>query len=128
MRELRPDKNIISVGGKEYNIILTLSVMEKLQKQYENLSEVFGRLVDFNASAKELAEIAVVFINDDIECHNEDFPHDKWQPITAEWLCRRIALNDKDAEGKILMVDLTLALLNAFKFSMPEGEEEADPN
>ena len=77
---------------------------------------------------KELAEIATVFINEDVECHNEDYP-DKWEKVTPEWISRRIALNDNQTDkSKILAVDLAMVVMQAFKLSMPEADEDADPN
>lgn len=126
---LKTPKNTLSVGGKTFNIVLTLSVIDELQSKYERLDTAIQNVADFNVMIKELAEIATVFINDDIECHNEDNPNDKWDKITPEWLKRRIALNSTSLdENKVLAVDLAKTIMRAFNLSMPESEEEIDPN
>lgn len=125
MSDLKTPKNIIKIGGKEFNIILTTSVIDELQNKYDDLTSVLEKLDDFKTMTKELAEITAIFINDDIECHNEDYP-DKWETVTADWVCRRIALNDNQTDNKkILAVDLALAIMRAFNISMPEVD---DPN
>jgi len=111
MSDLKTPKNIIKIGGKEFNIILTTSVIDELQNKYDDLTSVLEKLDDFKTMTKELAEITAIFINDDIECHNEDC-QDKWETVTADWVCRRIALNDNQTDDKkILAVDLALAIM-----------------
>lgn len=126
MSDLKPTKSLLSIGDKTFNIVLTLSVIEALQERYDDLNGALEMLGDFKSMTKELAEIASVFINDDIDCHNEDFPNDKWEKVNPKWICRRIALNEK-VEGKILAVELSAVIMQAFKLSMPENED-ADPN
>ena len=128
MSDLKTPKNALTIGGRTHNIVLTLSVIDELQDKYDDLNTVLESLDDFKKMTKELAEIATVFINDDVECHNEDYPNDKLEKVTSQWVCRRIALNDnKTDDGKILASELALVVMKAFKMSMPEVED-SDPN
>lgn len=125
---LKTPENTLKIGGRTFNIVLTLSVINALQDKYEDLNSVLEKLDNFESMTKELAEIAAVFINEDIECFNEDNPNNKQEKVTPQWICRRIALNDNVTdENKILAVDLSLTIMKAFKISMPEVEDE-NPN
>lgn len=127
---LKTPKNTLTVGGRVYNIVLTLSVIDELQAKYNGLDKVIKNVNDFNLMVSELAEIATIFINDDIERHNEDYPNDKREPITSSWLKRRIVLNKVGLDdGKILAVELSRVILNAFNQGMPTpDEDDFDPN
>ena len=57
------------------------------------------KLDNIKDMTKELAEIATIFINDDIECHNEDYP-DKLEKVSSKWVSHRIALNDNGTDEK----------------------------
>ena len=128
MSELKTPKNTLTIGGITFNIVLTLSAIDELQGKYETLNSVFEKLDNIKDMTKELAEIATIFINDDIECHNEDYP-DKLEKVSSKWVSHRIALNDNGTdEKKILAVDLAITIMKAFNMSMPESEEGADPN
>jgi len=118
-------KNIIRIGGREFNVILTASVIDKLQEEYKDLSTVLETAEDFKLQIKQIADITAVFVNDDIEAYNEDNPNDKKDYITSDWILRRVALNDTQTDDKkILATDLTLAIMQAFNISLPE----TDPN
>lgn len=114
------------MGGREFNIILTASVIDKLQEDYEDLTGVLENVSGFKVQIKQIADITAIFINDDIEAYNEDNPNDKQDFITTDWVLRRIALNDTNTDDKkILAVDLTMAIMKAFNISLPEAD---DPN
>lgn len=121
-------KNIIKIGGREFNIILTASVIDKLQNEYTDLTAVIETFSDFKTQIKQLAELAEVFINDDIEGYNEDNPQEKKEKVTVDWILRRVALNDTQTDDKkILAIDLSMAIMNAFNISLPEVDDPNEP-
>lgn len=122
---MKTPKNLLKIGNKEYNFVLTMSVIEDLQEKYSDLGTALKTLDNFTSMPKELAEIATIFINNDIDNHNDECP-DKWEKVNSDWVKRKIAINSP-SDGMVLAVDLSMAILNALKLSMPESENE-DPN
>lgn len=121
-------KNVIKIGGREFNIILTASVIDKLQNEYTDLTAVIETFSDFKTQIKQLAELAEVFINDDIEGYNEDNPQEKKEKVTVDWILRRVALNDTQTDDKkILAIDLSMAIMNAFNISLPDVDGPNEP-
>lgn len=100
------------LGGKTYELALTLNVIEEIQRMKGDLGDA---LTDALGSVAALKEIYLLVFNDAVENHNEDHPEDRWERFTPERLGRR--LNQGNIEA------LQYALFDMMGVSLPEPPE-----
>lgn len=100
------------LGGKIYELALTLNVIEEIQRIKGDLGDA---LTDALGSVTALKEIYLLIFNDAVENHNEDHPEDRWERFTPERLGRR--LNQGNIEA------LQLSLFDMMGVSLPEPPE-----
>lgn len=107
----------VVIGKREYEICLTLNLIDVFQERYGELTNIAEKSQDM----KELIWIITQFINEAIDEHNDDFPDDKWQKVDENYIKRKV----KPFEN---LKDINNALLTAFKISTPENEDDDFPN
>lgn len=100
----------LTIGGKTYNVALTLNCIEQLQERYGELENVFGA----SSEVKQLKWILAVFINDAVDAYNDD--HDvKLEHVTESYIGRKIDIGN--------ISEYTDVLMQTFGVSLPTAEE-----
>lgn len=100
----------MTIGGRTYDIALTLNCIEKFQAKYGDLENVF----DASGEVRELKWILAVLINDAVDAYNDDHD-DKLEHVTEGFVGRKIDINNIKA--------YTDVLLQTFGASLPTAEE-----
>lgn len=101
------------LGGKTYELALTLHLIAEIQEQRGELSEA---LAEAATSIKKLTELYVLIFNEAIYIWNEDHPEERRELFTEETLGRRLTYFDVEA--------LTAALFEMVGRSMPQEEAQ----
>lgn len=105
----------LTIGGRTYNVALTLNCIEQLQERYGDLNNVF----EASSEVKQLKWILAVLINDAVDAYNDDHD-DKLEHISEAYIGRKIDIRNIDEYTNILM--------QTFGVSLPtvEGDPEDD--
>jgi len=111
MSEVRQEYKTITIGGKEYEIALTLNVIDRLQDEYGSISKAFAA----TATPDGFCTVLMELINDNMDLHNEEHPEDKWEPLTKAYISRNVTARNLN--------EINDAILAAFDASMPEADE-----
>lgn len=91
----------LTIGGKTYNVALTLNCIEQLQERYGELENVF----EASSEVKQLKWILAVLINDAVDAYNDD--HDvKLEHVTESYIGRKIDIGNISEYTDVLMPDL----------------------
>ncbi len=100
----------LTIGGKTYNVALTLNCIEQLQERYASLRMSLERRVRSNNLSGSLA----VLINDAVDAYNDD--HDvKLEHVTESYIGRKIDIGN--------ISEYTDVLMQTFGVSLPAAEE-----
>lgn len=111
---MRKDDTVkFEIGGKNYDISLTLNVIAQMQERYGELGGVYGKSNDI----KEFGWMIAVMVNDAVENWNDDH-EDKKEAITPEWAMRKVNVHNIAA--------LKESLFTAFE--SPDKDEDESPN
>lgn len=108
--ETKERRTPLTIGGKTYDIALTLNCIEKFQEKYGDLENVF----DASGEVRELKWILAVLINDAVDAYNDDHD-DKLEHVTEGFVGRKIDINNIKAYTDVLM--------QTFGASLPTAEE-----
>lgn len=111
MSEVRQEYKTITIGGKKYEIALTLNVIDRLQDEYGSISKAFAA----TATPDGFCTVLMELINDNMDLHNEENPEDKWEPLTKAYISRNVTARNLN--------EINDAILAAFDASMPEADE-----
>lgn len=82
--------SVISIGGKEYELLLTTKATKEIGKKYGGLSDLGDKLLkaeNFEAAIDELIWLITLLANQPILIHNAKNPQDKkdlLEPETVE--------------------------------------------
>jgi len=120
MSDLQPKGVAIEVGGAERHLLFTIAVVDELQSKYNMpISQVMSLLSDAMQSPNVVADIMLALINDEIR-RNRHYHHSDEKEIPEE-------------EGKWLVEmprfdEFMGAILLAYMGSIPEADEDEDPN
>ena len=80
---------VITVGGKEYELLLTTRATKEIAKRYgglSNLGEKLAQSGNFEDALDELMWLIVLLCNQSILVHNLQFPDSKKEPLEQETL------------------------------------------
>ena len=117
MSDMHQEYKTVSIGGRAYEIALTLNVIDRLQDKYGSISEAFAATAKPDGFCTVLMEL----INDNLELHNEEHPEDLWKPLTKAYIGRNVTAHN--------LREINHAILAAFDASMPKtagGNQEAE--
>ena len=79
--------SVITLGGKEYELLLTTAATKEIAKKYgglENLGEELLKAENFEAALDEIIGLIVLLANQPVLIHNLRHPEDKKSLLTAE--------------------------------------------
>ena len=103
----------LTIGGRTYNIALTLNCIEQLQDRYGDLERVF----DASAEVKQLKWIFAVLINDAVDAYNDE--HDtKMEYVSEAFVGRNIDMTN--------ISDYTNILMQTFGASLPAADAQPE--
>lgn len=119
MSAIKDERIPLKIGKNTYMIMLSLNLIDIFQDRYGDLEKLINEFQNTQA----LKWIIMQFVNEAIDNHNDENPHDKWQYVDEKWIGRNISVFDD-------IVRIRDILLMAFKVSLPEPKDEEiiDPN
>ena len=77
----------ITIGGKEYELVLTTRATKEIAKRYGGLANLGDKLMkaeNFENALDELVWLIALLANQSIHIHNFQHPEEKWDPLTEE--------------------------------------------
>ena len=77
----------ITIGGKEYEMILTTRATKEIAKRYGGLSNLGDKLMkseNFEMALDEVVWLIALLANQSVLIHNLQNPQDKREPLTEE--------------------------------------------
>ena len=77
----------ITIGGKEYELVLTTGATKQIAKRYGGLANLGDKLMkaeNFENALDELIWLIALLANQSILIHNFQHPDDKRDPLTEE--------------------------------------------
>ena len=77
----------ITIGGKEYELVLTTRATKEIAKRYGGLANLGDKLMkaeNFENALDELVWLIALLANQSILIHNFQHPEDKRDPLTEE--------------------------------------------
>lgn len=119
MSDLRPVGVPVTIEGVERHFLFTLNVIDEIQERFDTaLSEVLGKLVEERKNEK-LIYLVTTLLNDEArrEKHFENKELKVYTEQEIGWIL--------DEERK---VEFIVAILSAYGVSLPEPDEDTDPN
>jgi hypothetical protein len=120
MSDLKPNGVKIQLGNKEYGLRFTLNAIDDIQEQFNiSIGGLADLLKDEMSRIRNLKILLAILINEDIECVAEE-NGEKPKRIDERFVGRHI-----DAGN---MRGMMAAIIRAFTDSIPEGDEDDDPN
>lgn len=118
MSDLNPKGIPITIDGVERRFLFTLNVIDDIQDHFEtSLSEVVQKFTEKGQAYKTLRYVVMALLNDEAE-RELAAGHEGYNLLTEQETGWLITLEN---EGEI-----ALAVLKAYGYSLPEGDE--DPN
>lgn len=121
MSDLNPHGAEIELNGEKHHWLFTLNSIDQIQSRYEtDMITALSRLGDKRTQPDTMKYIVKVLIDDEIR--------------TAKFLKKDVTLTTYTEEeiGMLINVDnmqeIATAILMAYRISIPEDDEEADPN
>lgn len=120
MSDLRPKGISVMIGGVEREILFTLAAVDEIQAYYDApVSEVISQMADEEKVVDISFRIMFILINDKI-ARDRYFNGSTEELLTEQELKWLMTLNDvKNYVG---------AILTAYGLSLPEEDEDEDPN
>lgn len=111
MSAVKQSYAVITIDGREYEIAMTLSVIDQLQDRYGSLQAALTA----TQKADGFVEVMRCMINDNIDYHNEVHPDDPWKPVSKPALSRKITARNFHV--------MQAALFEAFDLSLPAADQ-----
>lgn len=115
MSDVKSEYAKLTLGGREYEIALTLGVIDALQDKYGSLSDALDRTSD----VRDFRFILTAMLNDYIEYHNAE-RGTNWPLLSEAAVGRQITVRN--------ITEVNEAMVRAFMVSIPHGEEDSSPN
>jgi hypothetical protein len=120
MSDLRPVGVPIEIDGVERHFLFTLNVIDGLQEDYDaDLSQIIKDLVEDGKTDKMLRHIVTALLEDEAE-RAKALRGEELERYTEQGVGWLITLENKEA--------FLLAVLKAYGVSIPEADEDDDPN
>lgn len=80
---------IIEIGGNEYELVLTTRATKEIAKRYGGLSDLGDKLMqaeNFEKAIDEVTYLICLLANQGVEIHNFQYPEDKKEHLTPEFV------------------------------------------
>ena len=121
MSDLRPVGIPIELGGVERHFLFTLNAIDTVQSHYNStMFEALDKLFDANEQNEALKYFTMTLINDEVE-------REKWKNPSSDLK----EVSEKEVGWMIHVENMgivTTAILSAYRISVPESNENDDPN
>lgn len=121
MSDLNPAGVSIELGGVERHFLFTLNVVDAIESHYDcTVFEALGKLTNQDTQSEAIRFFVMTLLNDDADYQRWKIPGSDLPHVTekqAGWLVT------VDNIGKVVR-----AILGAYGISMPEPDEDDDPN
>lgn len=121
MSDLRPRGVKIVLDGVERRFLFTLNAIDEVQSHYEMTAmEALGKLFEPAEQGEALRFFVMTLINDEVEREKHKNSDNQLALVTEKEVGWMIGMDNID--------EVTKAILEAYHISVPEPEEEEDPN
>ena len=121
MSDLRQVGIPIELGGVERHFLFTLNAIDTVQSHYNStMFEALDKLFDANEQNEALKFFTMTLINDEVE-------REKWKNPSSDLK----EVSEKEVGWMIHVENMgivTTAILSAYRISVPESNENDDPN
>ena len=121
MSDLRPVGIPIELGGVERHFLFTLNAIDTVQSHYNStMFEALDKLFDANEQNEALKFFTMTLINDEVE-------REKWKNPSSDLK----EVSEKEVGWMIHVENMgivTTSILSAYRISVPESNENDDPN
>lgn len=121
MSDLRPIGIPIELGGVERHFLFTLNAIDAVQSHYNMpVLDAFNKMFDAKEQTSALKFLTMTLINDEVEREKWKNPDSELKEVTEKevgWMIHA------DNIGEV-----TAAILAANRVSIPESDENDDPN
>jgi hypothetical protein len=115
MSDLRPKPVSVSIGGREYGLLFDLNAIDEIQDRLDiSISQIGELLTGERRAYKAIKAILAVLINEAADAAGSP------ERVTEAQIGRMLTAADVPRAAD--------AIVAAFTVSMPEPEEDADPN
>ena len=118
---------LITIGGKEYELVLTTRATKAIAKRYGGLASLGDKLMNtetFELALDELIWLIALLANQSILIHNFQHPEDKRDPLTEETI-ELLTSPHELAVYKDAIMDSMLRGTKRFVESEPQPEKNA---
>ena len=121
MSDLRPVGVPIELGGVERHFLFTLNAIDAVQSHYDmTILDALNKLFDANEQVESLKFLTMTLINDEVE-------REKWRNPDSD--LNKVTENDVGyMVHSFNMPEVRKAILAAYRISVPESDENDDPN
>lgn len=121
MNDLNPKGIEVELGGEKRYFLFTLNTIVEIQEHYDlPLTEVIDQLTDKKKAAPCMRYLVFVLLNEEYEREKQKDPEN----ILKRW--------SETEVGNLITqqtyTEIFFKLLQAYGLSLPEGDEEEDPN
>lgn len=121
MSDLRPVGVPIELGGVERHFLFTLNAIDTVQSHYDMpVLDALNKMFDAKEQTSALKFLTMTLINDEVEREKWKNPDSELKEVTEKevgWMIH------SDNIGEV-----TVAILAAYRVSIPESDENDDPN
>lgn len=121
MSDLRPIGILIELGGVERHFLFTLNAIDAVQSHYNMpVLDALNKMFDAKEQTSALKFLTMTLINDEVEREKWKNPDSELKEVTEKevgWMIHA------DNIGEV-----TVAILAAYRVSIPESDENDDPN
>lgn len=120
MSDLRPTGITVNLGGQERKLLFTLNAIDVLQDEHgKPIEDIIRSISDDGKDHKIFLSIVTALLNDEAE--REKIMNGRELPVVTPQLAGWMVTHDNYAE-------VFIAVLKAYGYSMPEPDEDSDPN
>ena len=122
MSDLRPSGIPVVLDGVERHFLFTMNIIDEIQDRYgKTLHEVIADLAKADGTEHTLRDLVVILLNDEAQRMAKNPGEASMYPVVTEM-----------EVGEMIGLDnyytVMAAVLRAYGISLPEPEEEDDPN
>lgn len=121
MSVFKPRGIAIVLNGEERHFLFTLNMIDQIEEKYgKPLLEIIEDVANDTGSGHLLRDLVVMLLNDEAERNRRMQSSVEYATVTAEDVGDMIGLDN--------YYEVMKAFLKAYGISMPEADEDEDPN
>lgn len=121
MSVFKPRGIAIVLNGEERHFLFTLNMIDQIEEKYDKpLLEIIEDVANDTGSGHLLRDLVVMLLNDEAERNRRMQSSVEYATVTAEDVGDMIGLDN--------YYEVMKAFLKAYGISMPEADEDEDPN